>query len=377
MSALAPDVVVVGAGIVGACCAWAFAGHGLRVTVVDHAGIGEGATAAGMGHIVLMDDSEAQFELCRYSRQLWCELRESLPREVEWTDCGTLWVAADEDEMREAVRKRDRLTERDVCTQVLDAQALVEAEPNLRSGLVGGLLQPDDSAIYAPCAARWFLEQAHAELRLGSRVVDIREGLVILDDRSEIACRFIVLATGEAIRSLLPGLPVRPRKGHLAITDRYPGWLHHQIVELGYVKSAGGESTESVAFNVQPRATGQVLIGSSRQYGLETSEVEPRMLGRMLRRAIEYMPGLANLSVIRTWTGFRSSTPDKLPVIGPHPVLADVWIATGHEGLGITMATGTGRLIAESALNNPVHIPVLPYSVSRFCGVSGSKISNS
>lgn len=377
MSAPAPDVVVLGAGIVGACCAWAFAVQGLRVTVVDQAGIGEGATAAGMGHIVLMDDSEPQFDLCRYSQHLWRELRGSLPREVEWTDCGTLWVAADDDEMCEAVRKHHRLAARGVCTQLLDARALAEAEPNLRPGLAGGLLQPEDSAIYAPCASRWLLSQAKAELRLASRVVDIREGLVILEDRSEIACRFIVLATGEAIRSLVPGLPVRPRKGHLAITNRYPGWLHHQIVELGYVKSAGGESTESVAFNVQPRATGQVLIGSSRQYGVETSEVEPRMLGRMLRRSVEYMPGLANLSVIRTWTGFRASTPDKLPVISPHPALADVWIATGHEGLGITMATGTGRLVADAALGMPVHIPILPYSVSRFFVVSGSKMRNS
>ncbi|MCC6535902.1 MAG: FAD-dependent oxidoreductase, partial [Bryobacterales bacterium] len=111
-------------------------------------------------------------------------------------------------------------------------------------------------------------------------------------------------------------IPVAPRKGHLAITDRAPGFLRHQIVELGYLKSAHGHETESVACNLQPRATGQVLIGSSRQYGVHTAAVEPRMLQRMLRRALEYMPGLAGLPVVRTWTGFRAATPDGLPLIG-------------------------------------------------------------
>ncbi len=71
-----------------------------------------------------------------------------------------------------------------------------------------------------------------------------------------------------------------------------------------------------MAFNAQPRLTGQVLIGSSRQYGVEDPVIEHHMLDRMLLRALEYMPGLANLSAIRTWTGFRAATPDKLPIIG-------------------------------------------------------------
>ena len=105
------------------------------------------------------------------------------------------------------------------------------------------------------------------EIRLGAEVTEVRAGSVTLADGSRIAAGPIVLATGDAAPRFAPFLPIRPRKGHLAITDRYPGWLRYGVVELGYVKSASGESTESVACNVQPRATGQLLIGSSRQYG--------------------------------------------------------------------------------------------------------------
>src|SRR4029077_3367302 len=128
-----------------------------------------------------------------------------------------------------------------------------------------------------------------------------------LADGSRISASAILCATGIWIATLLPGPGVRPRKGHLPITDRYPGFVRHQLVELGYLKSAHGDAAESVAFNVQPRKSGQVLIGSSRQFDVTDPGIDTGMLRRMLSRAMEYMPNLARLDVIRTWTGFRAS----------------------------------------------------------------------
>jgi glycine/D-amino acid oxidase-like deaminating enzyme len=134
------------------------------------------------------------------------------------------------------------------------------------------------------------------------------------------------------------------------ITDRYPGFVRHQLVELGYLKSAHGTAADSVAFNVQPRKTGQLLIGSSRQYGSEDPAIDHAILGRMIERAVEYMPGLAGLSAIRAWTGFRPSTPDKLPLIGPSEADGRLILASGHEGLGITTSLGTGRRVADNVV---------------------------
>src|SRR5258708_38054947 len=99
LTAASYDTVVVGAGIVGAGCADECVRQGMRVAVVDGDEIGGGTTSAGMGHIVVMDDSEAQFALTRYSQQLWQELGRTLPADVEYEQCGTIWVAADEQEM--------------------------------------------------------------------------------------------------------------------------------------------------------------------------------------------------------------------------------------------------------------------------------------
>jgi len=363
------DVVVVGGGIVGAACAAACARAGMRVALVEREIIGGGATAAGMGHVVVMDDSEAQFALTRHSQRLWAELARELPPSCEYETTGTLWVAAHNEEMAEAERKLAYYRQRDVPARLLSARDLAEAEPNLRPGLAGALLVPQDAVVYPPTVALHLARDAEAHgatLVIGSKVVRMGLGSVQYADGREIRAPRIVDATGAWATDLHPAIPVRKRKGHLVITDRYPGFARHQLVELGYLKSAHTIGADSVAFNVQPRSTGQILIGSSRQYGNEDLAIDQRMLAAMLNRAIEYMPGIASLHAIRTWTGFRAATPDKLPLIGPSIDDESVWLATGHEGLGITTSLGTAALLAAAFTGHAPPIPAESYLPARF-----------
>jgi glycine/D-amino acid oxidase-like deaminating enzyme len=362
------EVVIVGAGIVGAACASELAAEGLRVLVIDEGFPSSGSTGAAMGHIVVMDDSEAQFAITRYSQILWDDMRDQLPCAVEFDPCGTLWVATDENEMAEVRRKFDYYRERGVNVEILDSQQVREAEPHLRAPLAGGLRVPGDSVIYPPCATGFLLQRAR---HLGARVIHgqpvaaIGKGVARLADGTIFAAGFIINAAGQSAPKLSAGINVKPRKGHLVITDRYPNFLHHQVVELGYLKSAHSLTADSVAFNVQPRKTGQILIGSSRQYGADNSVVDDSILVRMLQRAFEYMPDLNLLSAIRVWTGFRPATPDKLPLIGPSPEDPSVLVAAGHEGLGITTSLATAKLICSQILGQRPAIPIQPYLPSR------------
>jgi glycine/D-amino acid oxidase-like deaminating enzyme len=368
MTAKAYDVIIIGAGIVGSACAAECAREGLSVAIVEAGIIGGGATAAGMGHLVVMDDSEAQFALTRYSQQLWDEIGDGLPREVEHDSCGTIWIAVDDEGMAEVTRKAKFYSERGVPVEILDAQSVAEAEPNLRPGLVGGLRVPGDSVIYPPCAAQYFVDQATskgAALFLGKAVETITPDGVRLRDGTSISAGVIVNATGSWSPALTPGLEVKKRKGHLVITDRYPNFLRHQLVELGYLKSAHSLTAESIAFNIQPRKTGQLLIGSSRQFDVDGAQVDGSIVTRMLNRAIEYLPRLSKLSSLRTWTGFRAATPDKLPLIGPHVEHKRLYLATGHEGLGITTSLGTAKLLVAQIMNRDTAIPVAPYLPAR------------
>ena len=365
---IAFDVAIVGAGIVGAACAGALTREGLRVVIIDQNGIGTGTTAAGMGHIVVMDDSEAQLALTRYSQTLWNSLAPELPPQSEFERCGTIWVAADNEEMAEAARKQQFYEQHGIESEILDEKGLRDSEPNLREGLAGGLLVDSDSVVYQLFATRSLIDNAlqhGAVLKSGLRVSGITDDGVRLVSGDFIRAGKVVNAAGTGASDLSPGLGIAKRKGHLVITDRYPNFARHQLIELGYLKSAHGTGTDSVAFNLQPRITGQVLLGSSRQFGAEDDAIDHTILSRMTARAFEYMPGLKGLSAIRVWTGFRPATPDNLPYIGKMPGHHNIYIAAGHEGLGITTSLGTGELITDAILGRESVIPREPYSPER------------
>lgn len=407
------DVLVIGAGIIGAACAHELARAGLSVRVVD-ARLG-GATQTGMGHLVAMDAHPAELALSAASLDIWrdwgARMNHTDPA-CAYTGCGTMWVAESDHDMEEAERKQRRLLEHGVSSTLLNAQQLAHAEPALRTGLAGALQVSGDALIYAPSAARWLL--THAPPCLSFEAVEVckidAQG-VVLTDGSRRTAEAIVLAAGMLASRLCDDLPLHPKKGHLAITDRYPTGIRHQLVELGYTASTQQREGAAVAFNVQPRPTGQLLIGSSRQIGeaqcatgsgvrsaadfaagstagsaagsasgaaLAPSHtrapahtpavepaVEPAVLARMLRRAIGYLPGLSGLNLIRTWTGVRAATPDGLPLIGRHPARDKLWLAVGHEGLGVTTAPATGRLLAALMTGAAPPLDPTPFAASR------------
>jgi glycine/D-amino acid oxidase-like deaminating enzyme len=367
VSARRADAIIVGAGIVGAACAVALARDGLRVLVIEAGGAALGTTAAGMGHVVVMDDSPEQLALTRYSQSLWRAQDDTVSAASELDWCGTVWVAEDETQFEALPAKQQLYRDHGIETEVLDETSLIEAEPHLRRGLPGGLLVPSDGVIYQPAATIALLARARtmgAEVLERTPVEDIvpcgvRYGIDTL--RADI----VVNAAGAAAASLTPQLPVIPRKGHLVITERYPGFCRHQVAELGYLASAHVMTSESVAFNVQPRSTGQVMVGSSRELVGWDASMNRRVLGRMIARACEFMPALADLATVRTWTGFRPATPDKLPLIGRWPDVPGLWVAAGHEGLGITQSLGTAALLADLVAGREPAIDAAPYAPDR------------
>jgi glycine/D-amino acid oxidase-like deaminating enzyme len=362
------DVIIVGAGIVGSACARECALAGLKTAIVEGAKPGAAATSAGMGHVVAMDDSPAQLALTAWSRGVW--QAQALPASAEYQTRGTIWVAADDEEMAEVHKRLARYEAAEIGVELLGATGLAKAEPNLRGGLAGGLFVPGDGICHPPGAAAFYLADAQ---RLGaslylSRAVSAAECRVVLADGTELTAPRIVLAVGVEC-DLLPALPIRKRKGHLAITAPRPGFLHHQLVELGYLKSAHKVDADSVAFNVQPRPNGQVMIGASRQYGNEDPGVDAHIVKQLLARAYSYMPELASSEIDLVRTGFRAATPDGLPLIGPAAGLSDdasLWLAVGFEGLGITCSAGAARLVVDGLLGRESPIDRGPYLAARF-----------
>ena len=259
------DAIVVGAGIVGAACALALRERGMDVALVDAASPGSGVTAAGMGHLVALDESAAELDLCLLSLGLWRTFLDAHPGVGQAQHCGTLWVAENEHQMHEALLRAERLGARGRHADIVTPAQLRALEPALRPGVCGGVRIASDSVVYPPAVADFLARQLVAlggALHLGQRVQRVGRGEIILANGDALAAAHVVVAAGVQVRQLLPEVPVAPRKGHLAITDRYPGTLQHQVVSMNYGQAAAGDDALAVAANVQPRVTGQWLIGS-------------------------------------------------------------------------------------------------------------------
>ncbi len=365
------DVAVVGAGIVGASCAWHCASAGLKVAVLEAAGPAEGTTATNMGQVLVEDGSPAEFELTRYSVRLWHELAQELPAEAEYRPIGTVWVAETDQDLQVAERRHRFFQDKGIRSELWDSERLRQEEPQLRAGLPGGLLVPDDLVVTAAPVARWLLDKVRSSggtVRDHTPVRGLARGQVELAGGGRVSATHIVNAAGVASPRLSPGVPVRPRKGHLIYTDARPGFVRHQLIEIGYVARVLDVRADSISFNVQPRPGGDIRVGSSRQLDRWDLTVDPAIVRGMVDRATEFLPAIGRFPLERAATGLRPASSDGLPLIGAWPPQDGVWLATGHEGLGITMSLATGRLLADHLVGRRSEIPIEPYLPRRVLG---------
>jgi glycine/D-amino acid oxidase-like deaminating enzyme len=360
----APDVVVIGAGVVGCACALMLARAGLRPLVLERSGVAGGTTGAGMGHLMIAPEPVLH-PLTRRGVDLWRRLATELGG-IEIAPTGVLYVAAEADEVALLERLQREFAARGETADIVRDRELRELEPGLAPDLPAALWQPRDGVLYPPIAAGRLLEAAvaaGAELRTGSavdgferdaagRLAAVRAGGV------RHRCAVAVLATGADAPALagaagFAALPILPRRGDLAVTPPQTTPIRRQLLEVGYLKLAGGGPPEpgttdagGVAVNLQPQMHGTCLIGSTRQFAGPERRVGRALLHELLARAARFVPALARLPIVRTWAGLRPYPRDHRPWIGELAALPGLFVAAGHEGLGITMAPSTGELIA-------------------------------
>lgn len=366
MSDPAPDVAVVGAGLVGAACAYWAALEGLTVVGCERAGIGDGTTATGMGHILALDQPPSLLALCRYSQRLWHELAPRLPPAVAFRSAGTLWLARSAEDLAVGEKKRERLTAAGLPVEVLDATGARALEPALGPGLIGALRVPEDALLDPPAAARYLWEEA---VRHGARiererpVCRIGPGTVERADGSILRAREVVNAAGVDAPSLSPQLAISPRKGHLVRLPQTAPPISHALVDLGYGRSVASSEPVAVAFNAQPQPNGTVLLGASRETGVADRIPDPAIVARLRETARAFVPSLALGAPLEVRTGLRPSSPDHLPYIGRLPGSDGLWVAAGHEGFGVTASLGTGRLLVDLLLGRSPAISAAPYAL--------------
>jgi glycine/D-amino acid oxidase-like deaminating enzyme len=378
-----PDVVVVGAGIVGAACAEALAAGGRRVLVVDRGAPAGGTTAAGEGNVLVSDKEPGpELDLAVASRREWPLLLERLRdtvgarlADVEWEPKGGLVVATTTPEPLQEFAATQRAVGID-AQDVSSAEAL-ELEPLLTPRTTAGVYYSEDAQLQPVLAATALLAAVRArggEVRGGVTATGVRRTgarvAALETTDGPIACEAVVNACGPwagAFASVV-GAPIEilPRRGMVLVTAPLPECVRHKVYDADYVGAVGsGEADLQTSTVVESTRSGTVLIGSSRERIGFDDTVRVRVLRELAAKAFALFPFLGDVPVMRAYGGFRPYAPDHLPVIGPDPRVDGLWHATGHEGAGIGLAASTGRLLAELFAGAAPHVDPRPFRVDR------------
>lgn len=374
-----PDVVVIGAGVVGAACAYYAARAGLDVVVVDRGPVAGGTTGAGEGNVLVSDKEPGpELDLALLSNGLWRELAKLDGFEFE--PKGGL-VVAETGEVLEALT--GLAGKQGVEHTVIASGGLNDYEPHLAGGFAGGVFYPQDAQVQPMLAAARLIRRGAD--RFGRGTLMLRTGVTVTGflrdgdriggvttDHGDILAGAVVNAAGtwggEVAAMAGVHVPVLPRRGFILVTEPFDEPLiRHKVYTAAYVTNVASDSEglETSAV-VEGTPSGPVLIGASRERVGFDRTVSVPVLERLARQAVELFPALADRRAIRAYCGFRPYCPDHLPVIGEDPRAPGLHHACGHEGAGIGLAPATGHLIAQTLAGLRPDLDLTPFRPDRF-----------
>lgn len=347
------DVIIAGAGIVGASIAYHLAFAGLRVAVVD--AIGPAAAASGASDGAVSVASKKPGTMARlatasllYSRDLSTNgplqgVYLSRPAYIFGT--GAAELAA-----------MDTLIQK---LSVLAGPVRVAGDggpdqlPGLGPGVERLVTLEGEGHMPGHKAVRAYLATPGITAIWPARVIGFETddyGVTLrLADRCLRAGQ-LVIALGVSSSELIPGLSILPRSGQLLVTDRGPqGELSGALTAAAYLVAKTTETSAPPLSPVvlDPLATGQYLIGSSRENHGDETQVDFATLRAILARAVSVWPSLRDRRVIRAFAGVRAAVSDGLPIVGPLSGDPRVFVATGFEGDGICLSALIGREVAR------------------------------
>jgi glycine/D-amino acid oxidase-like deaminating enzyme len=375
------DVVVIGAGALGAACAYFVARQGFTVHVVERGRVASGTTSACEGNLLLSDkEAGPELDLALYSHSVWHEDLSEFGHLWEFEAKGGFVVATSEDSATALRDLANRQRAAGIQTVDVDADAIQDYEPHIRNGLTAAAFYPQDAQVQPMLMTAHLLRLARrhsAHLTTGVTVTGFvqagadRHISGVQTDHGTISCHFVINAAGtwagEVAAMAGVHLPVSPRRGFVLVTQPLPPTINRKVYAGEYVastlSSAEGLQTSTVIEGTQ---SGTVLIGSSRERVGFDRTTSLRVLSEVAAKALALFPSLGEARIMRSYLGFRPYCPDHLPVIGHDPRAPGLWHASGHEGAGIGLAVGTAKLLAQSMAGQISDLDLKPFAPVRF-----------
>lgn len=384
----APQVVVVGGGVIGSACAFYLARDGARVTLLDSGALGSGTSSRCDGNVLAIDKNPGyDARMTLLSQELLHEIAGTVG-DMEYRRPGSYLVCDNEEEVEPARRWVEENRASGLPFAYLDRDALHRRLPDLAQDVPAGLYCASDSTLnpllYVARLAAHARERG-AVVRSYTPVLRVvveggRAVGVALGGGERLSADAVVVAAGVWTPRLLEplgfDLPIRPRKGTLLVSARGPRFGDVKVMEFGYLMSKFGQSRRAtpemerygVALVYEPTTSGNFLLGSSREFVGEDTAASLDVARAIARRGVRFYPAMARATIIRAYAGLRPWTPDHLPVVSAAATVPGLFVAAGHEGDGIGLAAVTGALIADLVMGRPPRLDPAPLGLGRFAG---------
>jgi glycine oxidase len=372
MAARPTDVIVVGAGIVGAAIACELARRGASVELIDQRQPGMGATQASGGMLAPYKEASEDsplLELGVRSLGLYDDFVARAAAEggtaVPYRRSGTLDVATQEATMARLKAAATLLAGRDVAAEIVDAHAARGEEPQLGDDVIGALLIPAHGFVAAAELTRALAAAARrhgTQVVEGGRVTRIAPAgdsgdLIVTTERGTLTGNAVVIAAG----SWSGQIDVHGRKTRLPVSP-----VRGQLLRLGWNGVPLRRITWSERCYIVPWDDGTVLVGATMEDAGFDERATAAGVRDLLEAACDLVPHAWSSAFLGARVGLRPGTPDELPIIGASRALPNLFYATGHFRNGILLAPITAKLVADAMIDGKTDPAMNAVSPQRF-----------
>lgn len=362
MTLSAPDVAVVGGGVIGCSVAYHLAQAGASVALLERERVAAGASGGAAGMLAPQVEAEASgafLDLCLRSRDLYPSFAAALREETGWSVgldlSGILRVAGDDRSVTELLRRREWQAAAGMRVEWLDPGAARELVPDL--GEIGGALWVPDGQISATrlmAALTEAIVRRGVDLRQGVQATGLLAGGGVATSAGPVLAGAVVVCAGPwtGLLDLGPACPVGPVKG--------------QLLRLRTLPRTPAMTVFGDAAYVVPKPDGRAIVGATTEDAGFDRRVTLAALTSLGAAARRLLPALGEAAFEAGWAGLRPATPDGLPVMGRLPGHERVFVASGHLRNGILLAPVTGRALSDLVLGVPTEVDLSPFDPRRF-----------
>ncbi len=354
------DVIIIGAGSIGAPSALFLAKAGIKTLVIDKfPSVGQGSSKRAIGGIRATHSDPAKVQLCLRSIDIFSTWKEIYGDDIDWYKGGYTFVAYREQE--EKTLKNLVKTQKGLGLNIdwLDKKDFQKVVPDINpDSLLGGTYSPDDGSASPLLATHSFYRQAlnyGAEFHFSEEIqkIIVSGGKVkgVETNLATYGTDVVINAAGpwaKQVGKLVDlDIPVNPDSHEAAITESVAHFLDPMVVDI---RLRPGSSN----FYFYQHSTGQIIFcitPNPNIWGFSTEETS-EFLPMVAKRMIEVMPRLKNIRVRRTWRGLYPMTPDGFPIIGWANNLEGFLLAAGTCGQGFMLGPGMGELLTRFVTNS-------------------------